>query len=254
MTADALTRFAGRTALLTAAASGIGAATAHRLAAEGATVLVTDVDGEGAHRVAEEIRGHGGRARGRRLDVTSPGEWDEAVEEAVSWTGRLDVLHLNAGHNLPAPVHDLDDATWHDQLRLCLDSVFYGVRAALPRLREAGGSVVVTSSVHAVLGFRDFPAYAAAKAGIGGLVRQLAVEYGGQVRFNAVLPGSVFTPPWADAPPDYLANAASRAPAGRLGTPQDVAAAVAYLASDDAAFVTGQSLAVDGGRSISAQD
>lgn len=254
MTSAGLSRFSGRTALLTAAASGIGAATAHRLAAEGAFVLVTDVDGEGARDVAEEIRAKGGQAQYRRLDVTSPDEWDEAIQHARSWTGGLDVLHLNAGRNLYGPAHELDDESWHHQLRLCLDSVFYGVRAAVPQLQAVRGAVVVTSSIHAALGFKGYPAYAAAKAGIGGLVRQLAVEYGGQVRFNAVLPGSVFTALWADTPPEQLAEAGARAPAGRLGTPEDIAAAVAYFASDDSSFVTGQSLLVDGGRSISAQE
>ncbi|MFF0013244.1 SDR family NAD(P)-dependent oxidoreductase [Streptomyces sp. NPDC005374] len=254
MTVAAPARFTGRTALLTAAASGIGAATAHRLAAEGATVMVTDVDAEGARRVAEEIRVGGGRARDRRLDVTSPGEWAAAVAETESWTGRLDVLHLNAGRNLPAAAHELDDTCWHDQLRLSLDSVFYGVRAAVPLLRTARGAVVITSSVHAAIGFKGFPAYAAAKGGIDALVRQLAVEYGGRIRFNSVLPGAVVTALWADTPEEYKAQTAARTPVGRLGVPEDIAAAVAFLASEDAAFVTGQNLLVDGGRSISSQE
>ncbi|MFF7789938.1 SDR family oxidoreductase [Streptomyces sp. NPDC007991] len=249
-----LTRFEGRTALLTAAASGIGEATAHRLAAEGASVLVTDVDAEGARRVAEEIRAEGGRALHRRLDVTSADAWTETVEAVTSWTGHLDIVHLNAGRNLYGPAHELDDATWHDQLRLCLDSVLYGVRATLPLLRAAHGAVVVTSSIHAALGFRGFPAYAAAKGGIDALVRQLAVEYGGQVRFNSILPGAVVTPLWGQVDPEYRARTSARTPVGRLGTPEDIAAAVAFFASDDASFITGQNLLVDGGRSISSQE
>jgi len=247
-------RFAGRTALLTAAASGIGAATAHRLADEGASVLVTDVNAEGAERVAAEVRAKGGDARHHALDVTSPAQWTVAVDLAETWTGRLDLLHLNAGRNFPGAVHELDDASWHRQVGLALDSVFYGIRAAVHLLEAARGAVVITSSVHAVLGFRGFPAYAAAKGGIGALVRQLAVEYGGRVRFNAVLPGAVETGLWADAPPEARAKTIARTPAGRLGEPADIAAAVAFLGSDDAAFITGQNLVVDGGRSISAQE
>ncbi|MFG2026496.1 SDR family NAD(P)-dependent oxidoreductase [Streptomyces sp. NPDC048825] len=254
MSRAGLTRFTGCTALLTAAASGIGEATAHRLAAEGASVLVTDVDAEGARRVAEEIGAQGGRARHRALDVTSVDAWTEAVEAVTSWTGHLDVLHLNAGQNLPGAAHELDDAAWHDQLRLCLDSVFYGVRAAVPLLSTARGAVVITSSIHAVIGFKGFPAYAAAKGGINALVRQLAVEYAGQIRFNAVLPGAVATALWAETPPEYKAQTIARTPVGRLGTPEDIAAAVAFLASEDASFVTGQNLLVDGGRSISSQE
>ncbi|MDH6438906.1 NAD(P)-dependent dehydrogenase (short-subunit alcohol dehydrogenase family) [Streptomyces sp. SAI-144] len=252
--AAAPARFTGRTALLTAAASGIGAATARRLATEGASVLVTDVDAKGAQRVAEDIRAVGGRARDQHLDVTSASQWDAAVAEAESWTGRLDVLHLNAGQNLPGAAHELDDAAWHDQLRLCLDSVFYGVRAAVPLLRAARGTAVITSSVHAVVGFKGFPAYAAAKGGIDALVRQLAVEYAGQIRFNAVLPGAVETALWAEVPQEYKARTVARTPVGRLGAPEDIAAAVAFLASEDASFVTGQNLLVDGGRSISSQE
>ena len=254
MSAAVLARFAGRTALLTAAATGIGAATAHRLGREGASVLVTDVDADGARRVAEDIRARGGDARHRRLDATSPGEWAAAVAQTETWTGGLDVLHLNAGGHRPAPAYQLDDASWRDQLRLSLDSVFFGVRAAVPLLRAARGAVVVTSSVHAVIGFRGFPAYAAAKGGIGGLVRQLAAEHGGEIRFNAVLPGAVDTVAWAGVSARDRERAVGWIPVGRLGVPEDIAAAVAYLASDDASFVTGQSLVVDGGRSISAHE
>jgi NAD(P)-dependent dehydrogenase (short-subunit alcohol dehydrogenase family) len=248
------TRFAGRTALLTAAASGIGAATAHRLAGEGASVLVTDVDEKGAARVAEEVRAKGGEARHRALDVTDPEAWPHAVRAAEEWTGRLDLLHLNAGRNLPGAIHELDDAAWHSHLRLALDSVFYGCRAAVPLLSAARGAIVITSSVHAVLGFSGFPAYAAAKGGVTALVRQLAVEYGGRIRVNAVVPGAVDTGLWVNAPADYRAQTAARTPVGRIGEPEDIAAAVAFLGSADADFITGQNLVVDGGRSISAHE
>jgi NAD(P)-dependent dehydrogenase (short-subunit alcohol dehydrogenase family) len=254
MNPSGLGRFRGRTALLTAAASGIGAATAHRLAEEGARVLVTDVDGRGARRVAEQVIDKGGDSRHLALDATVPSDWAAALAAALDWTGRLDVVHLNAGRNLPAATHELDDEGWDQQLRLSLNSVFYGVRATIAALREAHGAIVITSSIHAQLGFRGFPAYAAAKGGIDAMVRQLAVEYGGEVRVNAILPGAIETGLWSDTPDEYRRQTAARTPVGRIGTPEDVAAAVAFLASDDAAFITGQNITVDGGRSISSHE
>ncbi|WP_308407051.1 SDR family oxidoreductase [Streptomyces sp. AC555_RSS877] len=110
------------------------------------------------------------------------------------------------------------------------------------------------SSVHAAIGFKGSPAYAAATGGIDALVRQLAVEYGGRIRFNSVLPGAVVTSLWAEVPEEYKVQTAARTPVGRLGVPEDVAAAVAFLASDDASLVTGQNLLVDCGRSINSQE
>jgi NAD(P)-dependent dehydrogenase (short-subunit alcohol dehydrogenase family) len=248
-------RFTAKTALLSAAASGIGAATARRLAAEGARVLVTDIDDEAGARVVEQIDADGGWARYLHCDVCSPTDWDHAVATLLSWCGRIDVLHLNAGRNVPAAVGELDPQRWALQLRLSLDSAYHGIRAGLPALRASRGAIVITSSIHARLGFRTFPAYAAAKGALEALVRQLAVEYGADgVRVNAVAPGAVDTALWADAPESYRAQTIGFTPLRRLGTPAEIAAAVAFLASDDASFITGQSLVVDGGRTISAHE
>jgi NAD(P)-dependent dehydrogenase (short-subunit alcohol dehydrogenase family) len=126
----------------------------------------------------------------------------------------------------------------------------FGTRACLPALRAVAGSVVATTSVHALRGMRRFPAYAAAKGGVEALFRQLAVDYGPQVRFNVVAPGAIVTPLWADIDEDARSAVVAQTPMARLGRPQDVAAAVAFLASDDASFITGVSLVVDGGRIV----
>ncbi|MFC7615735.1 SDR family NAD(P)-dependent oxidoreductase [Actinokineospora soli] len=232
-----MTRFAGRTALLTAAASGIGAATAARLAAEGARVVLTDVDDDRGRAVAAEVGG-----TYLRLDATSEDDWARVVAEV----GAFDVLHINVGRN-PAgrtPVHELDLAAWEAVQAVTLRSVFLGVRAGLPVLRERRGCLVLTGSIHAVVGLRGSAAYAAAKGGLHALVRQLAVEYAPEVRVNAVVPGPIRTPAWGDWDgADHIA----RTPLQRAGTAEEVAAAVAFLASDDAAYTTGAALPVDGG-------
>lgn len=244
------TRFAGRVALLTAAGSGIGAATARRLAAEGADVLVTDVDDDAGSAVTEHLVSGGGRAEYRHLDVTEPTRWREVVDELLGRTGRLDVLHLNAGRNIAEPIGSITDELWARQIDLSLTSALYGVRTCLPSLLVSRGNVVITSSIHAVAGLRGFPAYAAAKGGLSALVRQLAGEYGPDVRVNAVLPGAIETGLWDDSPASARDTVARLTPAGRMGTPEEVASAVAFLASDDAAYVTGVNLLVDGGRAI----
>ena len=248
-------RFDGKAALLTAAASGIGAATARRLAAEGAQVLVTDLDDAAGQVVVDKITADGGQARYRHCDVTNPVHWSETVAELHAWTGRVDVLHLNAGGNTVGSVDEITEETWTAQLRFGLDSAYFGLHATLPLLRESQGAVVMTSSIHAHVGFRGYPAYAAAKGAIEALVRQLAVDYGPDgVRVNAVAPGAVLTGMWTNTTDDHRHEVAERTPLRRIGVPADIAAVVAFLASDDAAFVTGQVLLADGGRSITSNE
>lgn len=248
-------RYAGRTVLLTGAGPGTGAATARRIASEGGTVVVTNADLSAAELIASDVGQLGGRTLVAHLDVTSPVSWREAVARTLEFTGRIDMVHLNAGRNDPAPAAEITDEVWADQLELNLSSALYGVRASLAALRESGsGAVVFTSSIHAIQGIAGYPAYAAAKSGLLGLVRQFAVEYGPAVRFNAVLPGAVETDAWRAFPDALKERLRNSSPLRKAVSPDDVAAAVAFLGSDDASSITGASLVVDAGRTVFGQE
>ncbi|MFI8946036.1 SDR family NAD(P)-dependent oxidoreductase [Streptomyces sp. NPDC053750] len=243
-------RLRDRCALVTGAASGIGAATAHRLAAEGARVVLADVDTEAGEAVAAAIHEEGGQARFQHCDVADESSWARTAQAARQTFGPIQALVSNAYTVRVAAAHETSVEQWNRQLAVTLSGSFLGMRACLDDLRATGGSVVLVSSVHALVGLPGRPAYAAAKAGLTGLARQLAVEYGGQVRVNSVLPGPVLTQAWdAIGEADRQASAAETAQ-GRLGRPEEVAAAIAFLASDDASFMTGASLVVDGGWSV----
>jgi NAD(P)-dependent dehydrogenase (short-subunit alcohol dehydrogenase family) len=240
-------RCVGKVAIVTGGANGIGAAVSRRLAAEGAAVVVADLDGDAGEALAAEI---GSAATFVRGDVASPATWDALVEAARA-RGGLDVVSANAFLVRHGAADRLDADDWRRQLDVCLGHVFLAARACMPLLAERHGAFVATSSVHARVGFPGHPAYAAAKAGICGLVRQLAVEYGPAVRVNAVLPGSIETRVWHGASDRERQAAIDRAPLRRMGQPEEVAAAVAFLASDDASFITGVELPVDGGWLVS---
>ncbi|TCC45705.1 SDR family oxidoreductase [Kribbella capetownensis] len=237
-------RFEGRVALVTAGAQGIGAAVARRIADEGGAVVVTDLQEEKVGQVAEEL---GRRALGLRADVTSREDVDAAVAAAVERFGRLDVLVNNAGGCIVTSVPE--DATaeeFHQQLDLTLVGASRCIQAALPHLVKTRGNVVTISSVNGLAAFGNIE-YAAAKAGQIALTVNYAARYGRMgVRFNVVAPGTIRTPNW-DKQPDTLAEFAKLYPLGRVGEPEDIAAAVAFLASDDASWITGQTLPVEGG-------
>lgn len=244
--ADAL---GGRAAIVTGGASGIGAATARLLAARGAAVLVVDIDGDSAERLCCEITGAGGSAHAFAADLADAKYTDEVVIAALDAFGCLDILVNNAGTGGRGPSHELSDAEWRRVLALNLDSVFYMTRAALrPMLVEGSGAIVNIASIFGHVGIAGRAAYSASKAGLVNLTRALALEYGRSgIRVNAVCPGVIRTPLIAHNEPAQLAALADLHPIGRLGEPEEVAEAIAFLAGSAASFITGASLMVDGG-------
>lgn len=230
-----MNRFEGQTALITGAGSGIGAATARRLAAEGAHVLVTDLDEAAARKVAADLP----RATAHRLDITDRASIDRLI-------GGLPALHVLVNNAFVPFVEDPDD-NWRRQLDGTLLGAVHCSGAALPHLADSAGAIVVIGSVNAEASFGDH-AYSAAKAALGSFTRTLAAEAAPKgVRVNQINPGTIATPSWSGREDDLAALAARAYPLGRVGTPDDIAAAVAFLASPDAAWITGTTLRVDGG-------
>jgi 3-oxoacyl-[acyl-carrier protein] reductase len=244
-----MSRFEGATALVTGGAKGIGAATAERLAAEGAQVVVADFDEAAATETAERI---GGRAV--RCDVTSRADVEAAVAAAAQG-GRLDLLVTSAGIIRDNLIHKMTDDDWEAVIATHLRGTFLAAQAAQAVMTQGGGgSMVLVSSVSA-LGNRGQANYSAAKAGIQGLTKTLAIELGRfGVRVNCVAPGFIATAMTQQTAErigmsfeDFQAAAAEQIPLKRVGEPEDVAGVIAFLCSDDAAYVTGQVIYVSGG-------
>lgn len=246
-------RFAGTTVVVTGAGSGIGAAAAVRFAAEGAYVVVTNRTAAKAELVAESIRRTDGQAIACGLDVAHTAEWSALRDELHRTGRRVDVVVNNAYALEMLPAHEVSEASWSRQIEVDLSAVYHSVRAFMPDLIEGEGTLINVASAHAIVAWKRHPAYAAAKGGVLALTRQLAVEYGPRVRVNALVPGPVMTPTWDGVSDDRIAAVAGGTALGRLGTAEEVAGAIAFLASADAAYITGAHLVVDGGQTIWAE-
>ena len=244
-------RLEGRVALITGAGSGIGEATARRFAREGAVVVVNDVDVERARSVATELQRGGARALSVAADVTRRADVEAMVTHVVGEFGRLDVLVNNAGINRDAMSHKMTEEQWDQVLTVNLKGTFLCAQSALLRMREKGwGRVINTSSIGS-LGNIGQANYSASKAGVIGLTRTLALEYAKfGVTVNCVAPGPVMTRMLAGVPEPIREKIVARVPAGRIAEPAEIAAVHAFLASEDAAYITGQVIFVDGGMSV----
>ena len=242
-------RVAGKAAIVTGAASGIGRATAQVLAREGASVCIADVDADGGRQVVDEIAASGGEAIFVRTDVGARADVIEMFGRTEEAFGRVDIVHNNAIWFRLGTATELDERDWDGTLNIGLKAIFLAAKYGIPLMRKTGGGTIInTGSVHSLVSFATATAYDAAKAGVLGLTRTLAI--GLRARKSAVcavLPGAILTPLWNGAPEEDRRRFAQLVPAKRLGTGEDVANAVLFLASDEASFITGTALTVDGG-------
>ncbi|MDP9885305.1 3alpha(or 20beta)-hydroxysteroid dehydrogenase [Sinomonas atrocyanea] len=238
-------RVAGKVALISGGARGMGASHARALAAHGASVVVADLLEEEGRALVEKVNAETGTevAMFAPLDVTDYASWERAVSAAVERFGRLDVLVNNAGIFTRGSVEDADVDEWRRTIEIDLTGNFLGMKAAVPHMKAAGGSIINISSIAGLVGFRNRAAYAAAKWGVQGLTKTSAMDLGPYgIRVNSVHPGSVKTPMTAG-----LARGFGQIPLGRDAETEEISDLVLFLASDESSFMTGACLAIDGG-------
>jgi len=256
-------RVAGKVAIVTGGASGIGRSCAERLAHEGASVMVTDIQDDLGAEVVASIQDKGGVASFLHHDVTSEDEWRSVVAAAVAEFGGVHVLVNNAGVGIGGSIVDMELETWQHQQAINLDGVFLGVKHCIPAMRDSGsGSIINMSSVAGLKGSANLAAYNATKGGVRLFTKGVALECAQSrwpVRVNSVHPGIIDTPIWTKLNPEFQedgshiidaeAIATVAVPSGILGTADDVANGVLFLASDDSSYMTGTEIVIDGGLS-----
>ncbi len=253
-------RLDGKIAIITGGASGIGAATAIKLGSEGATVIVTDIQDDKGQDVAGSITNAGGKAVYMNHDVTDEAAWERVVKDTVDQFGGVHILFNNAGFAIPGSTFDMTLEDWRRQMAVNLDGVFLGAKHTVPAMATSGGgSMIITSSIAGLKGSPNLSAYSASKGAVRLFSKSVARECaarGDNVRVNSIHPGIIETPIWAqmsengDPQPviDQLAaNASTNIPLGRLGTAEDIANTVLFLASDESDYITGQEFVIDGG-------
>jgi NAD(P)-dependent dehydrogenase (short-subunit alcohol dehydrogenase family) len=247
-------RFTDQVAIVTGGSRGIGRAIAERLADEGAHVVIADLNEEGGTAVSRAIGEGGGRAEFVRTDVTSRAEVERLVEYVLSRVDRIHVLVNNAGVHDMRPFCDEPEELWERMYRVNVLGVVLPSQTVVPHMRDAGGGVIVhTASKAGVVGEPGHAAYSASKGAVIALTRAMAIELApDRIRVNAVCPGPTHTDMLTGIFPEEadIRTLAEDAPLGRVGRPEDIAAAVAYLASSDTDWCTGQAISIDGGMSI----
>ncbi|HEV7278893.1 MAG TPA: SDR family oxidoreductase [Pirellulaceae bacterium] len=254
--ADSL-EFSGKVAFITGAANGIGRATALAFAGKGASVVVADVNEQGIQETVRLIEERGGKALAVRCDVAQAADVKAALAKTVETFGRLDFAFNNAGiePKKPSPTAEYDQEEWDRIFDINLRGVFLCMKHEIPLiLQQGGGAIVNTSSGAGIIGIKGSPAYTAAKHGVIGLTKAAALDYAAQkLRVNAVCPGYIETPMmdrFTGGTPEGRAKVIAEEPVGRMGKPEEIAAAVLWLCSDAAAFMIGHAMVIDGGQTV----
>ncbi len=265
MLRDGLGRIKGKVAIITGANSGIGRATARLFAREGAKVVCCDIQETIQPRIDKLIEQDGGTAVFAQIDVTQQADCDRMVSVALETFGDLDILYNNAGAGIRKKVHEHTDEEWNFVLDVNLNAMFRGARAVLPHfIKKGSGNIVTTASTFGLLASADYPGYCATKAAIINLTREMALDYGQYgIRVNCVCPGAIETPRFRGFPPRPTLSegmteeqrqkmGSSNKALLRMGRPEEIAYGVLFLVSDEASFVTGHALVIDGGQTIDA--
>ncbi|MDA1279827.1 MAG: SDR family oxidoreductase [Chloroflexi bacterium] len=260
-----MSRFDGQVAVITGGALGIGGATARKLASQGAKVMIADIDDTSAAANVEQIEKAGGIASASHVDVAQHEDIARMIDEAIDRYGRLDILVQNAFGVLAgeSKIHgsavSVEEKDWDYGIDVLLKALYLGPKYAIPHMRSGGGGNIINlASVHSFLQEPGMLVYEAAKAGVVGMTRQMATEFGPDgIRVNAIAPGHIVSEGLAkmwEENPDGLAFFTDQYPVRRTGTPDDIANGIAFLCSDEASFITGHTLAIDGGLTVQLQE